>query len=99
MQTSKEIRSNLNNIKYYANELQRLIKLQFDTDCEAGNRLGVNTGAGNKRFLSLGIIHTASEWIKVYCDNIEANIKNAEMQDKELHTFDEEQALEQELPF
>ena len=95
MQTSKEIRSNLNNIRYYAGKIQELIKLQFDTDCEAGNRLGIETGAGSKRFGSLGIIHTAAEWVKVYCENMEVNLKNAEAQDKELHALDKEE----ELPF
>ncbi len=90
MQTSKEIRSNLNNIKYYVNKLEELIKLQVEKDVETGHKLGINTEAGSKRFNSLGIMQGAAGWIGVYCDNFEANLKIAETQDKELQMFGEE---------
>ena len=90
MQTSKEIRSNLNNIKYYVSKLEEFIKLQFEKDVETGHRLGINTSTGSVRFDSLGTMHSAAGWIKVYCENMEANLKTAEAQDKELQNFDEE---------
>lgn len=91
MQTSQEIRSNLNNIKYYAKKLQELTKFQFGKDVDAGHLLGINTSAGGVRFDSLGAMQTATEWINIYCDNIEANLKNAEAQDEKLRLPDEEE--------
>jgi len=84
METSKEIRSVVNNIRFYTKKIQELTELQFKKDFETGRLFGINTGAESVRFESTGAIHTAAGWISIYCDNIEANLANAETQDKKL---------------
>lgn len=84
MQTATEIRGNLKNIKYYAEKIKKAARLQFDMDVVKGTKQGINTGPGSVRFDSLGCIIAASEWMAVYCENIEANLLVAEGQDKKL---------------
>ena len=91
MQTSQEIKSALNNVRYYIGKLRELIKLQFERDIDAGSLLGINTGAGSIRFDSLGAMQSATGWINIYCDNIEANLQAAEKQDNKLRPTEEEE--------
>ena len=84
METAKEIRSSLQNIQYYSNRIKELTKLQMEKDVNTGHLLGIDTGAGTIRFDSIGTIQAAGEWIEVYCENIENNLKSAEAQDKKL---------------
>lgn len=89
MKTSSEIRSTLNNIKFYATEVEKLAKRQFDIDYETGEVLGINIEPGSMRFESLGAIMSASKWIEVYCENIESNLKYAEKFDGKLNVPEE----------
>lgn len=90
MDTSSEIRSSINNILYYANKVQDLTKLQMEKDAETGLLLGIDTNVGSIRFECIGAIRTAAEWIQVYCENIESNLKTAESLDKELFSNSKE---------
>lgn len=84
MQTAEEIRGYIKNIRYYANKVSSLTRQQFSLDYERGNKEGINTGPGSVRFECLGCIDAAATYINTYCDNIEANLKSAEEQDKKL---------------
>ena len=92
MDTSNDLKSAIKNIRYYVKHIQSLAKQQFDKDFNTGNELGVNETASDIRFNCLGAIISNIEWINTYCNNIEANIKHAEEQDKELRLELEEQA-------
>lgn len=84
MQTAEEIRGNIKNIRYYAQKVAGLARQQFEMDTERGNKTGINSVPGSVRFDCLGCIIAATSWINTYCDNIEANVRNAEAQDKKL---------------
>ena len=91
METGNEIRSAINNIRFYAKKIEELAKQQFDRDCEIAQITGINTEPGGIRFECLGCISTAANWMKLYCDNIETNVKSAEEQDQKLRPLPEEQ--------
>lgn len=89
MQVASEIQSNLNNLRYYNQQIAKLAKQQFDLDYERGQQLGINTGPGSIRFDSLGAIMSACSWIDCYANNIATNLHHAESQDKLLHVEEE----------
>jgi len=91
METGNEIRSAVKNIRYYSEKIQELSKQQFDKDCEMSELTGINTEPGSIRFDCLGTIAAATNWIGTYCDNIEANVKQAEGQDQKLRPLPEEE--------
>lgn len=86
MQTASEIQSNLNNLRYYSQQIAKLAKMQFDADYERGEQLGINTGPGSLRFDALGAMIGSCNWIDCYADNILKNLEAAVKQDKLLHT-------------
>ena len=93
MQTATEITSNLKNLRYYSGKIAELAKKQVDLDFARGQEIGINSGPGSIRFDCLGAIDSACTWIETYCDNIEANLHSAELQDKKLHV---EEGIEQQ---
>lgn len=96
METASEIRSILNNIRFYSKKLEELAKQQFNKDCEIGQVVGINPEPGGVRFNCLGAIGAATKWIETYCDNIEVNVKSAEEQDQKLRPLPEETEEETE---
>ncbi len=84
MDTGNELRSAVKNIRYYSEKVKELAKLQLDKDFTVGTILGINTDIGSTRFENLGAMHSAADWLETYCDNIEANLVNAEKQDDKL---------------
>ena len=90
METASEIRSALNNIRFYSKKIEELAKKQFNRDFEIGQVTGMNPEPGTIRFDCLGAIGTATSWIETYCNSIEANIKGAESQDQKLRPLPEE---------
>jgi len=90
METAGEIRSILNNIRFYSKKIEELAKQQFYRDFETGQVTGMNPEPGSMRFNCLGAIGAATKWIETYCDNIEANVKSAEEQDQKLRPLPEE---------
>ena len=91
METANEIRSAVNNIRYYAKVVSELSKKQFNRDIEIGQVVGVNTEPGSIRFDCLGAIGAATKWIETYCDNIIENTKWAEAQDSKLRITTKEE--------
>lgn len=89
MQTSSEIRSNIENLSFYSSEIQKLIEKQLDLDLKRGNEQGYNINSQSIRFDNLAAIHAACDWIKLYIQNIESNLKSCEAQDKILHKPEE----------
>ena len=94
MQTANEIRAAVENIRYYAGRIALLTRQQLDADCEQGNRLGMSSLPGSIRFDCLGAIAAACTHVGIYCDNILANLKTAEKQDKLLYKQEEEEQPE-----
>jgi len=90
METTAEIRSALKNIRYYSEQINELVKKQFNRDMEIGHATGIMPEPGSIRFDCLGTIGAATKWLETYCDNIEANIKYAEEQDSKLRPYPEE---------
>lgn len=90
METGNEIRSAVRNIRYYCEKVQELSKAQFNRDFDMGKLTGMNPEPGSVRFDCLGIIRSAANWIGVYCENIEANVKYAEELDEKLRPPPEE---------
>lgn len=90
METSGELKSAINNIKYYTGQIADLARAQFDIDFENGNKVGMSIEPGSKRFDCLAAVIAATDWIETYCHNIESNIKHAEEQDKLLKPKEEE---------
>ena len=76
--------SHLKNIRYYADEISKLARKQFDTDEKALNEKGCSLDPASLRFNCLGAIDACTSWIKSYCGSIESNIKTAEKLDKEI---------------
>lgn len=87
MKITKEIQSNLNNIRYYTGKINDLAKKQLAEDVALGE---VNVNVATDRFNALGCVGTACEWVSIYCDNIQSNLKVAEAVDKELGIVEEE---------
>ena len=98
METASEIRSAVGNIRFYANNIEKLARKQFERDMEIGQITGVNSEPGTVRFDCLGAMGAATNWIETYCDNIEANVKHAEEQDQKLRPTLEEKEVE-DIPF
>ena len=96
METANEIRSAVKNIRYYTQIIHDLAKQQFDKDFDIGNLVGMAVEPGSKRFDTLGCIQANTEWLNVYCNNIEANVKHAEELDGKLRP--EEETEEEKLP-
>lgn len=84
METGNEIKSAINNIRYYTEQISALAKKQFDIDFETGNKIGINIEPGSKRFDSLALIIAATDWINTYCQNIESTVRHAEELDEEI---------------
>ena len=87
MKTASKISQAINNIRYYADEIYKASKEQFNEDASLKD---MNTQVGSIRFDALGNIGKASTMISIYCDNAEANVKVAVEQGKLLRTEDEE---------
>ena len=96
MQKSNEIKSSIENIRYYNEELKKLIKEQLDLDLKRGNELGVRLDPGSIRYDSLGCIYMVCGLFDTYIINIEANLKNAESQDKLLNKPEDEHKIANE---
>ncbi len=89
METGNEIKSAVKNMRYYANNILKLAKLQVDKDLEIARKLGINLEPGGARFNSLFTIMNATEWMDTYCDNILACVRHAEEQDNILRLPEE----------
>ena len=98
METSNEIRSAIKNIRYYAEKIKELTKQQQQKDIDIGTIIGMQQDAGSRRFQAIGCISTAVEWIDVYCDNIESNLKGAESEDEKLRLPNEKEAEIADIP-
>jgi len=94
METSSELKSAINNLRYYTKRIAELARQQFDLDFEVGNQLGMNIEPGSKRFECLAAVIAATDWIETYCHNIESNIKHAEELDEEIRVKKEELGIE-----
>lgn len=81
MKTASEIRSALDNIKYYSQRIKELAREQFNFDLE---HFGMSNKSHDSRLNSLASIGSTTGWIDLYCDSIEADIKVAESHDKKL---------------
>lgn len=92
MKITKEIQSNLNNIRYYTGKINDLARKQLNEDAGLDE---VNVNVATKRFNALGCVGVDCEWLNIYCDNIEANLKTAESVDKELGIVEEEPSLDE----
>lgn len=90
MKTGGQIRNAVNNIKYYAKQIDDLAHAQFLEDIENSKITGIRPEPGSMRFDCLGAIGSATKWILTYCTNIDTNVKGAESQDKELTPVPEE---------
>ncbi len=90
METSSELKSAINNIRYYTEQIANLSKKQFNIDFEIGNKIGMNIEPGSKRFECLASVIAATDWIETYCQNIESNIKHAEELDGEIRVKTEQ---------
>ena len=99
METSNDIKSAINNIKYYTEQIKKLAQQQFDIDFETGNRIGMNIEPGSKRFDSLACVIAATDWIDTYCQNIESNIRHAEELDAVIRLKKKELGIENEETF
>ncbi len=88
MQTANEIKSAVENIRYYNQRIKELSKKQLEMDCEQGNRIGINVQVGTIRFDCLGAVNAACSYLDIYCDNIQVNLKMAIEQDKLLYSQD-----------
>lgn len=89
MQKANEIRSNIENIKYYITEINKLCRQQYGLDIKRGEEIGVNVNPGTLRYDALAVICMDCELFDTYLQNIEANLKTAESQDKLLHIAEE----------
>lgn len=89
MQTANEIKSAADNIRYYSQRINELVRQQIELDVRTGD---INAQVGSIRFDCLGAIDSGASLINVYCHNIEANLKVATEQDKKLHTPEEAQS-------
>lgn len=87
MQTAKEIKSALDNIRYYSGKIYKLARQQFEADASLND---INTQIGTTRFDSLGCIGSGCNWINTYCNNIEVNLNKAVEQDKLLQSEEED---------
>jgi hypothetical protein len=85
MKNSSEIKNNLDNIKYYAENIKRLAKEQFEEDAKRGNEIGINTGPGSIRFSCLAAIYDACSEYEVYDQHIRINLETADAQGKLLY--------------
>jgi hypothetical protein len=100
METGNEIKGAINNIRYYSERIHELARQQFQKDFDVGTLVGMEPEPGTIRFDCLGAIDTATRWLLIYCEHIEANLKYAEEQDKKLRPFVEKSKETQEsLPF
>lgn len=95
MQKANEIRSSIENIKYYVDEIKKLSKEQFNLDLKRGEEIGVNVNPGTLRYDALAVICMDCELFNTYLLNIEANLKTAESQDKMLNIIESEE----DVPF
>lgn len=93
MQTANEIRSAVDNIRYYSQRINELVRQQIELDVRLKD---INAQVGSIRFDCLGAIDSGVALINVYCHGIEANLKVAVEQDRKLHIPDvprEEQSV------
>ena len=74
METFDELKSATENINYYADKIDSLTREQFNYDCENCEMI---TDATNRLDL-LGAIGGATRYIKLLCEQIASNLKNAQ---------------------
>lgn len=84
MRYSNDVEQAVKSIRYYSDKIKDAVKKQFDDDFGA-----VNPEIAERRFESLGVMQTNSEWLNVYCDNIMANLKRAEETEKTFRSKEE----------
>lgn len=96
MDISNESMQAIKNIRYYSERLKELARIQIDKDIQIGHIKGLEIDPSEKRFNALGIMETNSDWIDIYCNNIEANIKHAEEQDEKFISKEEQEQPEPE---
>ena len=90
MQTANEIRSAVDNIRYYSQQIDKLARQQLELDYKAGEAMGIAAKAGSIRFDCLAVMCGSCAHIEAYCGNIEANLESAVKQDKLLRKEEEE---------
>lgn len=74
MKTFDEIANNIDNIAYYANNIDRLTKEQFNEDC---NKYEAVTDMTNRLDL-LGAIGGAVSKILLLCEQMKSNLQHAQ---------------------
>lgn len=83
MQTASEIRNNLENIKYYKDEIKKLIEKQIDRDTIMAVEKGIGAEYINGiRGQQLAVAYQWASEIEFCLDCIDSNIKSCETQDK-----------------
>lgn len=78
MKYGKEIRENIQCIRYYAGRVEELAKKQLDIDME---NKSVHPESATLRFDSLGTLSSANSMIGFQCSILEGNLKSAEGED------------------
>ncbi len=91
MQKAAEIQNNIDNLKYYIAEIKKLAKEQFELDFIKAQEKGINASPGSIRYDCLAVIIMDCGLFETYIQNMEINLKSAELQDKALYDFREEE--------
>jgi len=86
MQTANEIKSAVNNVRYYTQKIKELLDKQFESDMQdyrLGQKLAKDTQVNSTRFDCEGAIASCCSWIERYCIGIENNLKLIDKEEKE----------------
>lgn len=96
MQVAEEIRNATQSIRYYADKIEALVRQQFESDAKTREGLRLATDPAGLRFDCLGAMGATCGWLRTYCGNIEANLRTAEAQDKDLIVIKETKMEEED---
>lgn len=94
MKTEDAISRAIKNINYYADIVYKASKEQLDIDCKLTEQFG--STLSKMRLEAVGAISSTANEIKLLCENIEGNVKNAERFDKQLRINEDWEKLESE---
>jgi hypothetical protein len=98
MKISSELKSNLENLRYYISANKKLVEQQLEADIKRGEELGIAMHAGTLRYDALAVIHMTHDLFETYIKGIETNLATAEAQDKILNKVEVEPNLENMTP-
>lgn len=91
MQKYQEIKSNIDNIRYYVTEIKKLANEQFKLDFSKAQEKGVNASPGTVRYDCMAVIVMDCGLFETYLSNIEINLESAKLQDKILFDLSEDE--------